>query len=156
MNAGDEKELSEQATELNAQMAAIDHRHAEAGLRYSIAGRIGTVLEPITQLAGFDWRTNIALVGGFAAKEVVVSTLGTAYSLGGVDPSDGGSFWLGEETMDTWITLLVVLLGGVYLLRRLLKASQKAEECNMGCPSCSANGNCGSFSTKRIDSADEA
>jgi ferrous iron transport protein B len=38
---------------------------------------------------GFDWRTNVALVGGFAAKEVVVSTLGTAYSLGDVGPEQG-------------------------------------------------------------------
>ena len=30
-------------------------------------------------------------MGGFAAKEVVVSTLGTAYSLGEVDPEDTGS-----------------------------------------------------------------
>ena len=38
-------------------------------------------LEGITGPAGFDWRTNIALIGGIAAKEVVISTLGTAYSL---------------------------------------------------------------------------
>ena len=64
----------------------IDNREGQAALRYSIAGKIGTVLEPVSQLAGFDWRTNIALVGGFAAKEVIVSTFGTAYSLGDVDP----------------------------------------------------------------------
>ena len=51
----------------------------------TLAGRIGVALESISQYAGFDWRTNIALVGGFAAKEVIVSTLGTAYSLGAVD-----------------------------------------------------------------------
>lgn len=45
-------------------------------------------MEKVTHFAGFDWRTNIALVGGFAAKEVVVSTLGTAYSMGEVDPED--------------------------------------------------------------------
>jgi len=50
-------------------------------LKNSYAGKIGAALEPITKVAGFDWRTNIALLGGFAAKEVVVSTLGTAYSL---------------------------------------------------------------------------
>ncbi|MDU9047441.1 MAG: ferrous iron transport protein B [Candidatus Electrothrix sp. Rat3] len=66
----------------------IDQLEAEAGLRYSIAGRIGRALEPISRFAGFDWRTNIALVGGFAAKEVIVSTLGTAYSLGEVDPEN--------------------------------------------------------------------
>ncbi len=75
-------------------LTAIDAAQAEAGLKYSIAGRIGTALESISWLAGFDWRTNIALVGGFAAKEVVVSTLGTAYSMGNVDPEASDS--LGE------------------------------------------------------------
>ncbi|AGW13172.1 ferrous iron transport protein B [Megalodesulfovibrio gigas] len=64
---------------------------AEASLEYSVAGRIGKALEPLSSLAGFDWRTNIALVGGFAAKEVIVSTLGTAYSLGEVDAEDASS-----------------------------------------------------------------
>ncbi|THB73888.1 MAG: ferrous iron transport protein B, partial [Desulfobacteraceae bacterium] len=40
---------------------------AQAALKHSIAGRIGTSLEGITKFAGFDWRTNISLVGGFAA-----------------------------------------------------------------------------------------
>ena len=61
---------------------------AQAALRNSLAGRVGVFLEPVSRWAGFDWRTNIALVGGFAAKEVVVSTLGTAYSLGEVDPEE--------------------------------------------------------------------
>ncbi len=89
--AEEESELSEQAQKLQELMLALDYQEAETGLRYSIAGRIGTALEPITRLAGFDWRTNIALVGGFAAKEVVVSTLGTAYSLGEIDPEETGS-----------------------------------------------------------------
>jgi ferrous iron transport protein B len=76
---------------LNDQLSKIDAAEAESALRYSIAGRIGTVLETVSRWAGFDWRTNIALVGGFAAKEVVVSTLGTAYSLGAVDPEASGS-----------------------------------------------------------------
>jgi ferrous iron transport protein B len=56
-----------------------------------VAGRIGTFFEPISQWAGFDWRTNIALVGGFAAKEIIVSTFGTAYSLGELDPEESTS-----------------------------------------------------------------
>ncbi len=68
------------------QLLQIDALQAETALRNSYAGRIGIGLESISQFAGFDWRTNIALVGGFAAKEVIVSTLGTAYSLGEVDP----------------------------------------------------------------------
>ncbi len=83
-----EDALPRQAKALKEELLAIDREEAEAALRYSIAGRIGTALEPISRWAGFDWRTNIALVGGFAAKEVVVSTLGTAYSLGEVDPEE--------------------------------------------------------------------
>ncbi|UCH21476.1 MAG: ferrous iron transport protein B [Deltaproteobacteria bacterium] len=79
-------ELSKEAQILNARLVNIDARQAEAGLKYAIAGRFGSVLENVSRWAGFDWRTNIALVGGFAAKEVIVSTLGTAYSLGEVDP----------------------------------------------------------------------
>ena len=79
-------ELSPAAAELDEALQTVDRAEAEAALRHSVAGRVGTALESITQWAGFDWQTNIALVGGFAAKEVVVSTLGTAYSLGEVDP----------------------------------------------------------------------
>ncbi|MUM76946.1 ferrous iron transport protein B [Pseudodesulfovibrio sp. F-1] len=75
-------------TPLEEQLADIDNAEAEAAIRHTVAGRIGTALEPISRYAGFDWRTNIALTGGFAAKEVIVSTLGTAYSLGEVDPEE--------------------------------------------------------------------
>lgn len=67
------------------QIVTIDNAEAEEAVRNTVAGRIGTALEPISELAGFNWRVNIALTGGFAAKEVIVSTLGTAYSLGEVD-----------------------------------------------------------------------
>ena len=50
-------------------------------LTNSYAGRIGRLLEPVSRLAGFDWRDNVALTGGFVAKEVIVSSLGTLYSL---------------------------------------------------------------------------
>ncbi len=51
-------------------------------LESTVAGWLGSKLEVISRPLGFDYRVNIALVGGFAAKEVVISTLGTAYSLG--------------------------------------------------------------------------
>jgi ferrous iron transport protein B len=84
-------EPSAEAQALKDRLKNLDYRQAETGLRHSIAGRLGTALETISSWAGFDWRTNIALIGGFAAKEVVVSTLGTAYSLGEVDPEESGS-----------------------------------------------------------------
>ena len=74
--------------ELEEQLFNLENAQAEATLKNSYAGKIGVALEPVMAPAGFDWRTNIALVGGFAAKEVIVSTLGTAYSLGDVDPEE--------------------------------------------------------------------
>ncbi|MBI5518818.1 MAG: ferrous iron transport protein B [Desulfovibrio sp.] len=67
---------------------AAEAAKSEEALRNSFAGRAGVALEGLTAPAGFNWRVNIALLGGFAAKEVIVSTLGTAYSLGEVDTKD--------------------------------------------------------------------
>ncbi|WP_165072524.1 ferrous iron transport protein B [Desulfovibrio sp. ZJ200] len=61
---------------------------SEEELAYSIAGRLGRFVEPVTRPAGFDWRTDIALLAGIAAKEAVVATMGTAYSLGEVDAEE--------------------------------------------------------------------
>ncbi len=69
----------------------IEQEKQTAALKHTVAGRMGVALESVFSPMNFDWRTNIALVGGFAAKEVVVSTLGTAYSLGEVDPEEAGN-----------------------------------------------------------------
>jgi ferrous iron transport protein B len=74
--------------DIEAQVLLIDNEEEAAHLENSIAGKLGRSLEPITAPAGFDWRTNIALIGGIAAKEVVISTLSTAYSLGSVDAEE--------------------------------------------------------------------
>jgi len=84
-------ENADEAVSMKRRILEIDNLEAEASLSHSIAGRIGIGLESVSRYAGFDWRTNIALVGGFAAKEVIVSTLGTAYSLGSVDPEQSTS-----------------------------------------------------------------
>ena len=94
--------MSARAAAIKENLTQVDLDEAKAGLKNSIAGRIGTSLEGITKFAGFDWRTNIALVGGFAAKEVVVSTLGTAYSLGEVDPEETGSLSERLKSAEGW------------------------------------------------------
>lgn len=57
-------------------------------LRHTTAGSLGTWLEGLTVYAGFSWRTDVALIGGIAAKEAIISTLGTAYALGAQNPED--------------------------------------------------------------------
>jgi ferrous iron transport protein B len=67
---------AEQKAQLQAE---LDSRHLEQ----SYLGQIGKLTEPIFRPLGFDWKMNVALQAGLAAKEVVVSTLGVLYSLGG-------------------------------------------------------------------------
>jgi ferrous iron transport protein B len=54
-------------------------------IEYSIVGRLGHFIEPVVAPLGFDWRLGVSLVTGFAAKEIVVSTMGTLYALGDTD-----------------------------------------------------------------------
>ncbi|MBN1625480.1 MAG: ferrous iron transport protein B [Deltaproteobacteria bacterium] len=63
-------------------LVALERGKKAEMLKSTAAGRLGRFLEGITLKIGFDYRTNIALIGGVAAKEVILSTLGTAYSLG--------------------------------------------------------------------------
>jgi ferrous iron transport protein B len=114
-NSG-ETALSSSAMAARQALVAIDGQAAQAGLKQSIAGRIGMALEGVSQLAGFDWRTNIALVGGFAAKEVVVSTLGTAYSLGEVDPEENNSLAQQLQSEPGWgpVTALSLMVFTIF------------------------------------------
>ena len=60
----------------------LHNEYNENFLRQTYSGRIGEALRPIFAPLDFDWRLSISLVAGFAAKEVVVSTLGVLYALG--------------------------------------------------------------------------
>ncbi len=51
-------------------------------IQSSFFGMIGRALEPITRFAGFDWKTNIALISSFAARESSVATMGVLYQEG--------------------------------------------------------------------------
>jgi ferrous iron transport protein B len=61
---------------------------AQRRLTYSLAGRLGHAMEPVVAPLGLDWKIGVAVVTGFAAKEIVVSTLGILYKVGKVDGKD--------------------------------------------------------------------
>lgn len=46
----------------------------------SFMGRIGTTIAPFFEPLGIDWKGGVALLTGFVAKEIVVSTLGVLYA----------------------------------------------------------------------------
>ncbi|MDR1044806.1 MAG: ferrous iron transport protein B [Candidatus Adiutrix sp.] len=99
-----EPEGSAALAALEEEKTAVKLEADSATLRNSLAGRLGSALEPLSRLIGFDWRTNIALVGGFAAKEVVLSTLGTSYAMssdaGAASQPDDDSATPAEEEED--------------------------------------------------------
>ncbi len=51
----------------------------EKRLEESLLGMFGRAIEPVTKLAGFDWKINIALFSSFAARESSVATLGVLF-----------------------------------------------------------------------------
>ena len=75
-------EDSDRQTVLANKLTKIDNIEQETALKHSYGGRMGVWLESISKYAGFPWQANISFIGGFAAKEVILSTLSTAYSLG--------------------------------------------------------------------------
>ncbi len=47
----------------------------------SFAGMIGHAVEPAIKPLGFNWKIGIGLISSLAAREVIVSTLGTIYGI---------------------------------------------------------------------------
>ncbi|MGI6093496.1 MAG: ferrous iron transport protein B [Negativicutes bacterium] len=64
-------------------LAKLEKEQAGEKLAGSYAGRLGKAIEPVIQPLGFDWKIGVGLISAMAAKEVLVSTLGTIYSVGG-------------------------------------------------------------------------
>ena len=52
-------------------------------------GKIGHSIEPAVRPLGWDWKIGVGVVASFPAREVIVATLGTIYSLGGDEDSYG-------------------------------------------------------------------
>lgn len=58
-------------------------------LEHSFAGMIGKAVEPLMLPLGFNWKIGIGLITSLAAREVIVGTLGTIYSIEGDEQSKG-------------------------------------------------------------------
>jgi ferrous iron transport protein B len=63
----------------------LDAQEAAACLEQSWLASIGKAVQPVFAPAGFDWRLTVGILSAFPARELVVPTLGTLYSLGAVE-----------------------------------------------------------------------
>ena len=68
--------------ELDTNPAEVD---PSVQLKNSYAGQFGSFIEPAIAPLGFDWKIGIGLLTSFAAREVMVGTLNTIYSVEGSD-----------------------------------------------------------------------
>ncbi|MHB1122351.1 MAG: ferrous iron transport protein B [Ramlibacter sp.] len=71
-----------------------------AAIQYSIAGMLGSALEPLFRPIGFNWQICIALIPGLAAREIAVAALGTVYALSAA--GDAVADQLGPVIAHSW------------------------------------------------------
>jgi ferrous iron transport protein B len=79
-------------------------------MAYSIAGCLGKLIEPAVRPLGFDWKVGVATVTGFAAKEVVVSTLGILYRVGTEETEESESLRDALRNDPNWNPLVAFVL----------------------------------------------
>jgi ferrous iron transport protein B len=53
-----------------------------------LAGKLGSLVAPVLEPIGFNWKISVAMIPGFAAREVLVSALGTVYAVESEDAED--------------------------------------------------------------------
>ncbi len=89
--AGDDRDV---------RLAEIGDREAAEQVRQSFIGQFGRALEPIMQPLGFDWKITAGIISSFAAREVIVSSLATIYSVGRAE--EGGTLLREALRADTY------------------------------------------------------
>ena len=77
-----EKEKNELVKEMQNKINNLESQKKEEEIENSLIGKIGKAIEPFFRPLGFSWREGVALITGFVAKEIVVSTLGVLYGAG--------------------------------------------------------------------------
>ncbi len=79
-HAGELSKLVERQNQLSSRL-----------IEQSFLGRIGHAIEPVVRPLGWDWRIGVGAIASFPAREVIIATLGTIYSLGSdVEAGDQG------------------------------------------------------------------
>jgi Fe2+ transport system protein B len=68
-------------------MAHVPYTGGKEPIEHSLAGTMGRTIEPLIKPLGFNWKIGIGLITSLAARETIISTLGTIY---GMDPDSQG------------------------------------------------------------------
>ena len=65
--------------EKTAVIAQLELDRSACQIENSYIGRFGKFVAPVFRPLGFDWQMGVSLITGFAAKEIVVSSMGVLY-----------------------------------------------------------------------------
>ena len=95
----------------DAAIAQLEMAKKTEKMENSYMGRVGKTLAPVFAPLGIDWRGSVALLTGFVAKEIVVSTMGILYLAG-----DEGSDTLKNALLSSDMTPLSALAMMVFVL----------------------------------------
>lgn len=85
-------DLEKENTRLLREPLIEERRQLQSdAIEASFLGRAGKMIEPAVKPLGWDWRIGVGVIASFPAREVIIATLGTIYSLGGdVNEEDEG------------------------------------------------------------------
>lgn len=89
--------LSAEQTELNEKQNLVSSQLVES----SFLGQAGHLIAPVVKPLGWDWKIGVGVIASFPAREVIISTLGTIYSLGG-DVGEDDEGLIGSIRAATW------------------------------------------------------
>ena len=87
-----------------AELEALSAQHNALSselLEKSYLGRFGHAVEPLVRPLGWDWKIGVGVIASFPAREVIISTLGTIYSLGS-DVDEESQQLQNELKSSTW------------------------------------------------------
>lgn len=78
--SGELEQLVQEQNQLSSQL-----------IESSFLGKAGHAIEPLVRPLGWDWKIGVGVIASFPAREVIIATLGTIYSLGGDVAEDDAS-----------------------------------------------------------------
>jgi ferrous iron transport protein B len=108
--AGNAEEKARLVSERNDAIRQLLGKRRSEAVYHTFIGRIGRAIEPAFKPLGFTWREGIALITGFVAKEVVVSTLGVLYNAGEEDDGQDLGSMIREKSGLTPVTAFAFLV----------------------------------------------
>jgi ferrous iron transport protein B len=121
--------------ERRAALARVESAREAERIEKSYIGRIGRALEPVFAPIGISWRGGVALLTGFVAKEIVISTLGVLHVVDSADEGEALQRALQRAGMTPLAALAMMVFVLLYLPCLATIAAIDPDIC-VGCRMC--------------------